>query len=85
MVPKIYKSFHLEAIIKPIANEKIKLGFWFGEGDVDDNAIVHSKGSKSSTSLVEVGGGKVEVGTNLVFGLEHISPVSARLNRTVCA
>ena len=76
---------HLVAGVQPISNEKIKLCFWLGEGNINDDPIVNPNRPEPARSLLKINGGEVEESANLILSLKHISPVLAWLNWTVCS
>lgn len=74
---------YLVIIPEPVPDEKIKLGFWFREGDKYDIAVVNTNRPISSSHLLHKDGREIGVSPNLIFGLENISPVCASLNGAI--
>lgn len=62
-----FVCFYLKTLIVPISDKKIKLAIWFKKRSRDHDPIINPDRAKSSTSLVEVDGGEVREGANLVF------------------
>lgn len=79
------KTHYLVAVVIPVSNEKVVLRLGFGEGHIDDHAVVDADRSITSRRFLEVDGGEIEESANLILGLEHISPVCARQYRAVGA
>jgi len=84
MTKKQWVSY-LVATAVPVTNQKIKLCLRFWKRNAYHGSIVDSNWTKPSTSFKEIDGRKVRECANLVFGLEFISPIPARLDGAVCA
>lgn len=79
----VFVWWYLKTVVVPISNKKIKLAMWFRKWSWDYDPWIDSDRAKSSTSLVEVDGGEVRKGANLVFYSEYISPTRTGSDRTV--
>lgn len=53
------------------------LGLGHREWDSDDLAVVDADRAEAAGSFVEVEGGEVDEGADLVLGLEHVCPIGA--------
>jgi hypothetical protein len=71
--------------LEPVSSKYSEISGWRSKWHRNHGAAENSDSTKTSGSLVEYKRRGVEVASNLIFCLHHISEVTARWNRAVRA